>query len=434
MEKLTHTSLKSFRACLYLLAITLSYFNLGCLLAAEAISWNGHGAVLLKNGNVFQGNVIPQGKTILVKLDDTGEVTLSSQEVVTVAEDVKALYQYQIDRTRRWDSGEHFQIAKWCIRHGLIEQSKYHYGELRKQSGSHAKFKQMDSELRLALLQDPTVRKAMEASGVATPLEPSKDSSNEKSDSAKSGKQQVSMLAGQHGLDRLSQEFFRVQIQPFMSTRCGQAGCHGSLTKSDFHVAKSGVIKGLKAADASYLSAVQFFPAEPIETTPLWRCCLEPHGGQAVASLSLQTPIDRNMLERLRQWHLVLHRNNPNRARLLTPTTTNEQVASSVTSHANEQHSKPSVETQRIAPNQFATTSNDIPPFDANLSDTESSKADAELKDIQRLPQGGKELLSLEKEIARLEAIEKSRKKADPHDPAEFNRRYATRPVNELSR
>ncbi len=86
--------------------------------------------VLLKNGNVFSGEVIPQGKTVLIKLDDTGEVTLSSRDVVTVSENVLGLYQFQVNKTTRWDAGEHFHLAKWCIRQGLIEQSKHHYTSL----------------------------------------------------------------------------------------------------------------------------------------------------------------------------------------------------------------------------------------------------------------------------------------------------------------
>jgi hypothetical protein len=44
------------------------------------------------------------------------------------------------------------------------------------------------------------------------------------------------------------------------------------------------------------------------------------------------------------------------------------------------------------------------------------------------LPEVGSGLLMLEREIAKLEEIEKARKKRDLHDPAEFNSQFGANP------
>jgi hypothetical protein len=44
------------------------------------------------------------------------------------------------------------------------------------------------------------------------------------------------------------------------------------------------------------------------------------------------------------------------------------------------------------------------------------------------VPEVGSGLLMLEREIAKLEAIEKARKTRDLHDPAEFNKQFGTTP------
>ncbi len=71
-----------------------------------------------------------------------------------------------------------------------------------------------------------------------------------------------------------------------------------------------------------------------------------------------------------------------------------------------------------------------IPSLDNVAQELNPPAADADESEKTQLPRVGRELLSLEREIAKLEAKEKSkRKQPDPHDPAEFNQRYATRPA-----
>ena len=154
--------------------------------AENEFVWSGPGCVLLKNGNVLSASdIAPQGKVVSVRLDETGDVRIPIKDVVSIGRDKLELYYYQVSKTTRWEAGEHWQLAKWCLRQGLVEQSREHYEQLKKLSGDHAKFKQLDSELKQALLQDPVMKAALKAAFLNDDISSASDSATAKIDPGK---------------------------------------------------------------------------------------------------------------------------------------------------------------------------------------------------------------------------------------------------------
>lgn len=385
--------------------------------------WSGPGYVLLKSGNVLHGDVITQGNGLLVRLDDTGEINLSSSNVVAVKESLLGLYDYQVARVVRWESGEHWNLTKWCLRNGLMDQAHYHYLKLKDVAGNHPSFKRMEAEIKSELLLDPVVKEALRARNIQqastnpTPLASNDESSKPISEAVPSSerakievntpKAKSSIDTSHLVLDRYTQEFFRQQVYPFLVLKCGQAGCHGGSGQSEFQITRSGSQRNRRTSDTSLAATIQYVVDSNFEQTPLFSKATAAHGNRNNAPLEMNTPADRELVERLRYWHAALHRN------------TSRPIASPQVANAG----RPAQEFPRLASN-----GNGAPASPVSLPNPAQAPAQVMVEPNTLVPEVGSGLLMLEREIAKLEAIEKARKTRDLHDPAEFNKQFGTNP------
>ncbi len=379
--------------------------------------WSGPGYVLLKSGNVLHGDVITQGNGLLVRLDDTGEINLGSSNIVAVKGSLIELYDYQVARIVRWESGDHWNLAKWCLRNGLMDQAYHHYLELKSAAGSHPSFKRMEAEIKSELLLDPVVKEALRARGIqqisttsaalASSHDTTKPSSEQTTIEGSTRTTKSAVDTSHLVLDQYTQEFFRQQVYPFLVLKCGQAGCHGGSGQSEFQITRSGSQRNRRTSDTSLAATIQYVVDSNFEQTHLFGKATTAHGNRNNAPLEMNTPADRELVERLRYWHAALHRNT-------SRPTTSPQVAAA---------GRQVQEYPRLASNGNATHA--APP-PTSMSPSNPTQVFVEPNAL--VPEVGSGLLMLEREIAKLEAIEKARKTRDLHDPAEFNKQFGTNP------
>lgn len=401
-------------------ALSIGLLFIPSVSANEELVWSGPGCVLLKNGNVLSASdIIPQGKQIAVRLDETGDVRIPSKDVVTIGRNKLELYYYQASKTLRWEAGEHWQLAKWCLRQGLVEQSHIHYEELKRLSGNHAKFKQLDSELKQALLQDPVMKAALNAafpnesvSTASHTISIDRVASNTGSENSQHSQAKRGPPKATINLDRTAQDYFRLHIQPFLAMRCGQAGCHGAYGKSEFHVAKSGVLLGQPASEISLNSAARFIDHDNVESTKLWISATTAHGTQTTPSLTNNNSAERELLNRLRTWHQAVLRSNA--VVTISPMVQVSQPSPALNATNTSMNRNP-----KEIPFKVNAKAEGFPPNPG------PAMAVAPGSDVA-LPEIGDELLLLEKEIAKLEEKERTRKSSRRHDPEEFNRRFSS--------
>lgn len=364
-------------------------------LSAEEFFWSGPGVVLLNNGNVLIGqDVQPQGTNIVIRIDETAQVQVHSDQVVKIATQISELYLHQVASTRQWGAGDHFQLAKWCLRHGLVNEASQHYEVLKELSGNHPKFRVFEAELKQVLLQDPVMQAALKAAGsfpsgdtAETPNSETTADSNKQVIAPETSETELSLVA--LAKSPVHQTYFRQQLLPFLTMRCGQAGCHGPLGKTDFQIGKGGSIRGRQASDVSLESVVKYLNAQKTEDSTLWIKATTRHGTQPIVSLSIDKPAERELLQRLKSWHQSLYG---------------------------------FVGTEKVA---------QVPaPFSPQVMPRklDSTVVDAEqVQPTQAIPKKEVEsdLLMLEREIAKLEEKELARKSPqNRHDPEEFNRLY----------
>jgi hypothetical protein len=263
-------------------------------------------------------------------------------------------------------------------------------------SGSHTKFRQFETELREYLLQDPVMQAALKATYPDSP--DVKKASSAVDDQAKNDATAEPKTSPVIAISPIHQDYFRRQVQPFMVLRCGQAGCHGPLGKTEFTIGKSGNLKGRPAGEISLESTLKFLDHPQTEATQLWVKATTRHGMQPASALSVDDKAERELLERLRYWHQSMVSSpkpiGPHAMLAANPLGRNGNSA---------------------APNPIPETPKPSPTIAKQNSEPPAMME----SDV------GSELLALEREIAKLEEKEKSRKPAaNRHDPEEFNRRF----------
>ncbi len=368
-----------------------------CCISEEEMVWSGPGYLLLKNGNIILGkDIFPQNQSVLVRIDDSAEIRFPAKEVVHIGRDVKALYEFQVANTLKWEVGEHFHLAKWCLKNGLVEDAYGHYVQVKALSSGHTKFRQFETELREYLLQDPVMQAALKATYPDSPYVKKASSEVPDQENKDTPVQQKSSPA--IAISPIHQDYFRRQVQPFMVLRCGQAGCHGPLGKTDFTIGKSGSLKGRPAGEISLETTLKFLDHPQTEATQLWIKATTRHGMQPASALSVDDKAERELLERLRYWHQSM---------VATP----KPIAAQAMLAANP-----------LGRNEKAAASNSI--AESSKPSTAVDKGDAESPAMLE-SEVGSELLALEREIAKLEEKEKARKQpTNRHDPEEYNRRF----------
>ena len=210
-------------------------------------------------------------------------------------------------------------------------------------------------------------------------------------------------------MNREAQDYFRMHIQPFLALRCGQAGCHGAYGKSDFHVSKGGALQGQRSNDVSLDSAARFLDHENIEATTLWLKTTTAHGSQGAPSLTTTKAAERELLNRLRQWHLSVNRSNT--VVVMSPMVQVEHIARAPSS-------------AEVSSNRMVVGTNASAKGIVREHENSPAPSTATVGTGAKLPEIGDELLALEREITKLEEKERAKKTSNRHDPEEFNRRF----------
>lgn len=364
------------------------------------LNFYGEGCVLLQHGAVIQGFIKPQADSVTVVMDKGKQVTLIKKQILFIGPTIDSLYKYQTRAVRKWGTGEHWHLAQWCIQNGLLDQAIEHYLELEKQAGDNPKFKQLDLQLKQALLADEGVRRAMAQQGIEPPKHDFDDKTSEPP-AAKSEVIQASAIEPAfpvHTVPGYLRRSFQTEITPIVVSRCGQSGCHGILTKNTFQVFQPVGQQAASINERNLENYLRFVDATRPEDSDLLHYAARPHGAQRNASFNLQREEDRLHLERLAKWIQSLDTIKP---KLPTTDPSNPVVHAANLTKPQE---SPSVQ-------QALATS-------PKLSKSPKSGHGAIAVDAA-------DLAEIQEEIRKLEKIAKTKPKAvDPFDAKIFNSKY----------
>jgi hypothetical protein len=263
----------------------------------SALNFYGDGFVLLQHGAVLQGFVKPQADSVTVVMDKGKQVTLAKKQILIIGPSMDSLYKYQTRAIRKWGTGEHWHLAQWCIQNGMLDQAIEHYLELEKQASDNPKFKQLDLQLKQALMADENVRQAMAIQGIQPP-EPVVQASAVLPRAPAPSEPSFPV----HTVPGYLRRNFQTEITPIVVSRCGQSGCHGILSKNNFQIFQPVGEQAASINERNLEKFLRFVDASQPDQSDLLNYAARPHGAQRNASFNLQREEDRHHLEKLAKW------------------------------------------------------------------------------------------------------------------------------------
>ncbi|MHC4874893.1 MAG: tetratricopeptide repeat protein [Planctomycetota bacterium] len=359
---------------------------------------SGQRVLLLRTGRMLEGQVrrISTGWLVTQR---NGHVVIPFDQVRFDAEDVEEVYQRLRLEVKEPTAGTHLKLADWCFSQKMLSEATAELRDALKLDPSNETARVMlhrvEQELRRQT--QPAETTAGTPSATTGVLRIGAAPSSESPPEARS----------LSGLSPQTADDFVTRIQPLLANKCGNARCHGTAAKNDFR------LEHVPSRSGSYRLRVERNLAATLKFVdpgmPLGSRLLMPigrsHGGRPVFS----GRFGAEQSQVLREWTFAAARelSATRRSRLRSV------LASS--------------EPQLIAPGTEATTSSpqvvSTLPSDGQRPGNEMGTAASPLsRPVGRTD--GPELTQFQKLLIE---VEDAGKEIDVFDPAEFNRRYATR-------
>ena len=263
--------------------------------------------VLLRNGNVLKGIVRAEKDRISVAVDGNSNLMLVLEQVAFVGPTLESLYQNQREGIPQWGTGEHWSLAHWCIQQGLIDHAIEHYQILEASASDSPRFKQLEYLLRQSLLADETVKQSIQkptqsaASSNTTTSHPKSDA-NDVSQASASTHVESSESWNKHEIPGYIRKTFQNSILPVLVSRCGQAGCHGMLGKSDFHLYQPVGDQSANMLARDLDEVLRYVDRNRFQDSQLLAYATKAHGIQRSPSLNPSRDDERALVERIHFW------------------------------------------------------------------------------------------------------------------------------------
>jgi hypothetical protein len=273
--------------------------------------------LLLKNGNVLKGTARVEKERISVSVDGNSTLFVESKQVSFIGPTLESIYQHQRSSIRQWGTGEHWQLAQWCIQQGLIDRAIEHYEVLERTAADSPRFKQLEQMLRQALLADESVKQAvhlkMQSNESSLPSIQESNSNtvvqaNSESPRLKSVPKDSSLDVGtvangnKHEIPGYIKKTFENSILPVLVSKCGQSGCHGMLGKSDFHIYQPVGEQAAMTLSRDLDEVLRYIERDRVEESPLLAYATKAHGIQRNPSLNPTRADERALIERINFW------------------------------------------------------------------------------------------------------------------------------------
>jgi|GEM_PF-2540780 len=440
----------------------------------------GPGTVLMKHGDVISGELAPLGDQISIRIDENNSVLIPLRQIEHCAGSVVEIYQYKVKKYGRIGTGEHYQLALWCLKNKLIDQAIFHYEELKRMVPNDPIVKRLAFQLKETILQEPWAKemirqqhqhqsensnhsRVVTASGdrgqmggvqraggtnpnaqtLSKDRESAAPSSNpplqsiprstakpqpfSTSDSA------TKQLIFEPYISEDATKLFRSHLQPILLQKCAQSGCHGTQATNDLKLLRPTSNSTKKTADGNIASLLPFIDAAEPQKSTLYQMATKSHGPMKTGAIG---QIDHDGSDELLGWLKLItfqteqkniglapsnFQNNGNSASLATNPNSSAQLW--------QQHlDRIPGGTAGVLRNGERPNLNDAPVV--SVQNYDSATHQPFLPDISKEITPS-ELDKLEEEIRRAEAAEKGEtinlnpsNSADPFDPNAFNNQY----------
>jgi hypothetical protein len=427
--------------CLFLAwLVTISGFSFAQEIATKSF-------LLLEHGGVLHGVANPVGDQIAVQLEKGNTIYVKKDKVIHISSSKLELYEFQVSSIRRWGENEHWHITQWCVQNELIEQALFHFQELSKIVEPSPKLKQLEHQIKVAILKSEPVQRYLIEQQRALGIVPKEETAVTVSyESPNSGHEVQNAVATNFDMSeseeiRLNEipsyarKAFQQSITPVLVQRCGQSGCHGLPGKSDFQIYQPIGERAAETSIKNLINVLKHVDTKQPSSSRLVAYATNAHSIQRVPALNVMKDSDQAIVTRIENWIKSIEPASSQSGQFLAGVQPASVALAGTPSMNNIGNT--GRRTLQVPPVEELTA-----PGDSVLSRKElllSLRNDLGVEDPNaRLSKPAKsgglpplvdadELAGLERAIERLEQSLTTKNKKDPFDPNEFNNRYGSK-------
>jgi hypothetical protein len=389
--------------------------------------------ILLDHGGILHGAARPVGDKIEIQLSEGNSIRVDAKNIAHIGATKEGIYAFQSRSIRNWGLNEHWHMTQWCAQNDLIEQALYHFKEVEKLSEPSSKRKQLENQVKFAILRSEPVKKYLAEQQTSSSSESDvmsqSDPSQNQDRNVKLASAIMPMESGAEikagSVPSYVRKSFQQSITPILVSKCGQAGCHGLPGKSSFHIYQPVGDQAAETAVQNLLNVLKYVNPKKPNESPLLAYATNPHGIQKHPSLNPLKESDHTTIVRIEQWIKSLDSTAPPQVTTAVAQTPAGPVSPAFPGHQliDVPETKPGDDSPPASRKEMLLSlRNEMGERDpsAKLSKpTKQSSGPIALSDG--------EISGLEKAIERLEKQQTVKGKKDPFDPNEFNTRFGSK-------
>lgn len=217
------------------------------------------GVLVLRNGQVFRGQITRAGDRYVVALG-TGQISVKSSEVEVCCQSLEEAYRLRKQYNPCHSAFEHLKLAQWCQQQGLLDKAAEELANAAKLDPLHPMIPLLERRLQ-------TLREGVER------REPIAQLSQGQRPDLDLDRIVRSMPAG-------TMESFTQTIQPMLINNCTTSGCHGPGSSSSFSLTRvsPGALAGRRATQRNLQTVLQWIDRDNPQASPLLASPLRAHG------------------------------------------------------------------------------------------------------------------------------------------------------------
>jgi hypothetical protein len=238
------------------------------------------GVLLLRNGQLIEGEITPAGDQYIVTFHGGGEAKIAVKEVEARCADLEAVYDYKLRRLSGEGAGPHLDLAEWCLK-----QKLYRY---------------CAEQLKLALAEEPDNKRIQQIEtrlqlAVAAPAKPASSPVN----STIVAPEQLERTIRE--LPKGSLERFTTFVQPMLNNRCATSHCHGATSTNSLRLLRppTGLGSPQRFTQRNLYAVLPFIDKNDPENSSLLTKAQEAHGDAKSPPID---PRNKAQLQELRSW------------------------------------------------------------------------------------------------------------------------------------
>lgn len=222
------------------------------------------GLLLLRNGQVLEGKITPEGDRYHVALE-SGEVRVRAIDVEVHCRNLEEGYWLKRTAMPLGNVHGHLDLAQWCIQHELLGHAANELRDALAVDPHHPRIELLERRLKLARQNESPQKSAGAAAGATLAAE------------------DLDRLV--RGMPAGAVETFTTSIQPLLMNNCTNAGCHGPAAEKAprFVRVSAGRTNTRRLTQRNLHATMELIDREKPSASPLLTVPLQPHGSTKTA-------------------------------------------------------------------------------------------------------------------------------------------------------